>query len=99
MELDIQLEKYLEDYIKKNRDTLIKLHIGCGSKYWHSWCNIDANPFEDSDTHRGKISIQPDLWADIKIIFKNIFYISNKCLSIFSNTDGFCCKYFIIFNI
>ena len=58
--------KKLEEYIDKNKDKLIKLHIGCGSKYWESWCNIDANPMEDSDTHRGKMSIQPDLWADIK---------------------------------
>ena len=58
--------KDLEEYIKKNKHKLIKLHIGCGSKYWKSWCNIDANPMEDSDTHRGKITIQPDLWADIK---------------------------------
>lgn len=58
--------KDLEEYINKNKDKLIKLHIGCGSKYWDSWCNIDANPMEDSDTHRGKMSIQPDVWADIK---------------------------------
>ena len=58
--------KDLDEYIKKNKYKLIKLHIGCGSKYWDSWCNIDANPFEDSDTHRGNMLTKPDLWADIK---------------------------------
>ena len=57
--------KDLEEYIRKNKDKLIKLHIGCGSNYWDSWCNIDAYPSDNSDTHRGKMSIQPDLWADI----------------------------------
>lgn len=42
----------------------IKLHLGCGSRYWDGWCNIDAYPANTSDTHRG-ININPDIWADI----------------------------------
>ena len=58
--------KSLDEYIKKNNNKLIKLHLGCGSKYWKTWCNIDANPIEDSDTHRGFMEEKPDLWADIQ---------------------------------
>jgi len=55
----------LDEYIRKNSKKPIMLHLGCGSKYWGEWCNIDANPLEESDTHRGKMEIGPDLWADI----------------------------------
>jgi len=58
--------KSLDEYIKQNNNKLIKLHLGCGSKYWNTWCNIDANPIEDSDTHRGFMEEKPDLWADIQ---------------------------------
>ena len=57
--------KNLDDYINRNINKSIKLHLGCGSKYWEEWCNIDANPSEESDTHRGKMEKTPDLWADI----------------------------------
>jgi hypothetical protein len=46
------------------------LHLGCGSKYWEGWCNIDAYPSEETDTHRGLIGSQfnPDIWSDIRSI-------------------------------
>lgn len=40
------------------------LHLGCGSKYWDGWCNIDAFPLDENDTHRG-VDIKPDVWANI----------------------------------
>lgn len=42
-----------------------KLHVGCGSKYRQGWCNIDAYPEVESDTHRGTLPVAPDIWADI----------------------------------
>lgn len=42
-----------------------RLHVGCGSKYRKGWCNIDAYPGVDSDTHRGSLPVSPDIWADI----------------------------------
>ena len=44
--------KSLDEYIKQNNNKLIKLHLGCGSKYWNTWCNIDANPIEDSENKK-----------------------------------------------
>lgn len=43
------------------------LHVGCGTKYWTDWANIDAYPAEKTDTHRGEpqTQINPDIWADI----------------------------------
>ena len=58
--------KSLDEYINDNKDTLIRLHIGCGSKYWDQWCNIDAYPYNSSDTHRGNMKNKPDIWADLK---------------------------------
>jgi SAM-dependent methyltransferase len=43
----------------------IKLHLGCGTKYRKEWCNIDAYPTQDNETHRGASKVTPDLWADI----------------------------------
>jgi hypothetical protein len=46
------------------------LHLGCGSKYWEGWCNIDAYPSQETDTHRGRLGSQfrPDIWSDIRSI-------------------------------
>ena len=57
--------KSIDEYITKNKKNLIKLHLGCGSKYWDSWCNIDGFPHNNSDTHRGNMEKDPDVWADI----------------------------------
>lgn len=46
-------------------DKLVKLHLGCGSKYLHGWCNIDAYPGQATDTHRGE-DVSADIWCDIK---------------------------------
>ena len=64
--------KSLDEYINDNKDTLIRLHIGCGSKYWDQWCNIDAYPYNSSDTHRGNMKNKPDIWAEL-IRFKKSF--------------------------
>lgn len=56
------------DEFYQNKQSLkggIKLHLGCGSNYLDGWCNIDAYPSEDSDTHRGICEVAPDIWADI----------------------------------
>jgi len=44
------------------------LHLGCGSKYWQGWCNIDGYPPENTDTHRGTVGdeMSPDIWSDIR---------------------------------
>jgi SAM-dependent methyltransferase len=44
---------------------LIRLHLGCGTKYLQGWCNIDANPSKLEETHRGTREVSPDIWADI----------------------------------
>jgi len=58
----------VEDFYKKRQGSkgAIKLHLGCGSKYLDGWCNIDAHPPRDTDTHRGALSKTPDIWCDIK---------------------------------
>ena len=56
----------LEEYISKNSKKPIKIHLGCGSKYWKNWCNIDGHKKINSDTHRGKMEKEPDLWLDIR---------------------------------
>ncbi|MBF9028563.1 methyltransferase domain-containing protein [Rhodobacterales bacterium FZCC0188] len=41
-----------------------KLHLGCGSKYFDGWCNIDLHPQVDGEMHRGtevRIDIEADL--------------------------------------
>ena len=56
----------LEEYIYKNPEKPIKIHLGCGSKYWKNWCNIDGYKSKSSDTHRGQMKNSPDLWLDIR---------------------------------
>ena len=56
----------LDEYISYNSDKYIKLHLGCGSKYWKGWCNIDGYQKSASDTHRGDMKDEPDLWLDIR---------------------------------
>ena len=57
--------KSIDEYLANNKNNLVKLHLGCGSKYWDSWCNIDGFPHDQSDTHRGEMEKDPDIWADI----------------------------------
>lgn len=56
----------LDEWISFNltNNEPVRLHLGCGSKYWNGWCNIDAFEISHSDTHRGS-SINPDLWLNI----------------------------------
>lgn len=58
----------VEDFFQKKQRSKgsIKLHLGCGSKYRDGWCNIDAHPPKDTDTHRGVLSTAPDIWCDIR---------------------------------
>ena len=58
--------KTLDEYISYISDKYIKLHLGCGSKYWKGWCNIDGYQKSASDTHRGEMKNEPDLWLDIR---------------------------------
>ena len=71
--------KSLDEYINDNKDTLIRLHIGCGSKYWDQWCNIDAYPYNSSDTHRGNMKNKPDIWADLKNLSNSNNIVDTIC--------------------
>ena len=71
--------KSLDEYIIENKDTLIRLHIGCGSKYWDQWCNIDAYPFNSSDTHRGNMKNKPDIWADLRNLSQSYNIVDTIC--------------------
>lgn len=71
--------KSIDQYILKNNDKLIKLHIGCGSKYWKGWCNIDAYPSDPSDTHRGLMNNKPDIWADLRNLSNSNNVVDTIC--------------------
>ena len=74
-----KMYKNLNDYIFHNKNKLIKLHIGCGSKYWETWCNIDAYPFDPSDTHRGEMINKPDIWADLRNLSNSNNIVDTIC--------------------
>jgi hypothetical protein len=65
----------VESWQHSTNSDAIFLHLGCGSKYWEGWCNIDAYPSDDNDTHRGK-EIKPDVWADISRIPVSVSTVS-----------------------
>jgi hypothetical protein len=50
-----------------NPDNLVKLHLGCGSKYLSGWINIDKYDLTKDDGHRGS-NIMPDVWHDINCL-------------------------------
>jgi hypothetical protein len=60
----------IDEWQKSTGSSKKLLHLGCGSKYWQGWCNIDGYPPEDTDTHRGTLGTEmaPDLWSDIRTI-------------------------------
>ncbi|MDB4346469.1 methyltransferase domain-containing protein [bacterium] len=59
----LAVDKFAHECLPQNSPLM--LHLGCGGKYWKGWCNIDAYPSCESDTHRGDLDIDPDVWCNI----------------------------------
>jgi len=54
------------------------VHLGCGSKYFEGWLNVDFYPLEQDNTHRGN-KIEPDLWADLR---RPEIFLEKECASL-----------------
>jgi SAM-dependent methyltransferase len=56
----------IDEWAHNNHHSVTKLHLGCGSRYLEGWCNIDGYKLSATDTHRGTLKAEPDIWCDIK---------------------------------
>lgn len=59
-------ENNLQDFIKKNNEKKVKLHLGCGGVQWKNFINIDLHPTNPDKKDSSRSGCVADVYADIK---------------------------------
>ena len=55
----------LSEYINKNSNQSIKLHLGCGGVRWRDFINVDLNPAKPGEVDTSRSGCVADVFADM----------------------------------
>jgi predicted SAM-dependent methyltransferase len=56
----------LSEYIQKNNNLPIKLHLGCGGEKWKDFLNVDLNPAKPGEKDSSRNGCVAEVFADMR---------------------------------